>query len=123
MPIAASPASKTPGVSFVRGSFTSEPVMPGGNGFACSGANGSCCCAAGGLSGFFVGSCDGDGDAFCANVVIAKHEDKARAVNRKRKAVVCTRFIVSPLRVFTQHGLHDPDFCALTAVDISREVE
>jgi len=36
---------------------------------------------------------------------------------------MCNRFIFSPLRGFTQHGLHNPDLGALAAVDIRREIE
>ncbi len=40
MPIAASPASYSPGVSLARGSFASDPVIPGGSAGAGCGANG-----------------------------------------------------------------------------------
>ena len=51
-----------------------------------------------------------------------KHK-KREAVN-KRKAIVCTRFIVSPLiGFFSKHCLHDPDLGALAAVDVGREIE
>jgi hypothetical protein len=41
IPIDTSPASYIPGVSLVRGSLASEPVIPAGSGDAGSGANGS----------------------------------------------------------------------------------
>src|SRR4051812_16855984 len=95
MPIAVSPASYRPGASLARGSFTSDPVIPGGN----------------------VGA------GVCARPATAKHEHRTSEVISKRKAVMCTRFIDSPLWVFTQHGFHNPDLGALTAVDVRCEIE
>src|SRR4030095_6112240 len=96
MPIAAAPASKTPGASVARGSLMSEPVIPAGNGCGCSGANGfACSCLV--LSGVFAASGDGDGDGVCANVAAAKHEHKTSEANSKCKVMSCTRLIVSPL--------------------------
>ena len=40
MPTDASPASYSPGCSLARGSFASDPVIPGGSDGAGSGANG-----------------------------------------------------------------------------------
>src|SRR6185295_14440349 len=110
-PIADSPALKNPGVNLARGSFTSAPVMPAGSGPAGSGANG--------LSCSFLVSCDGEADGVCAIVWIPKHEHKIMTANSKW----CTRFIVSPLRFFAQHRLHNSDFGALTAVDIGHEIK
>src|ERR1044072_8059733 len=94
MPIAVSPASKIPGVNFARGSLTSEPVIPGGSGCAGSGANGS-------VGSSLVASCDGDGDGdgVCAMVAATKHEHKTNEAINKRKAISCTRLIVSPLKI------------------------
>src|SRR4029453_10530997 len=96
MPIAASPASKIPGVNFARGSLVSAPVIPGGSGAAGSGANGSACAclSAGVVSG------DGDGDGVCAWLCVAKQKHKTREATSKRKDMVCTRFIISPLGGF-----------------------
>ena len=58
------------------------PVIPAGNGPAGSGAKG--------FSGV------GDGDGVWAIVLIPKHEHKIMTANSKW----CTRFIVSPLKVF-----------------------
>src|SRR5215212_7187180 len=100
MPIAASPASYNPGDSLARGSLVSEPVIPAGSGGADSRANGFPPSWLAGLdSGVGVGEGCGDGEAVCASVLAAKHEHKIRAAVSKRKAIVCTRFIVSPLRV------------------------
>src|ERR1700687_1156353 len=123
MPIAASPASYIPGVSLARGSLASEPVIPTGRGGAGSGANGfpPPFWLAGFVSGAFVGS--GDGDGVCACVGAAKHDQKTREAMSKRKAMVVSRFIVSPLRFFPQHGLHNPDLSALATVDIRRKIE
>src|SRR5215213_7488801 len=99
MPIAASPASKIPGERWARGSLASEPVIPGGSGFARSGANGSAS-ASFDFSGVVVGSCAGDGDGVCASVLAAKQEHNAREAISSLKAIALTRFIVSPLLVF-----------------------
>src|SRR4026207_2525777 len=72
----------------------------GGCGGAGCGANGSVSSLVGDLSGGFVDCCSGDAAGGCAIVVAAKHAHKARIVKSKRKATACTRFIVSPLRVF-----------------------
>src|SRR5581483_8411289 len=112
IPIAVSPASYTPGESFARGSFTFDPVMPSGRGGAGCGANG------------FAGAAGvGDGEGVCASAPAARHELKKNEATTKRKATVRTRFIVPPLRFFTQHSLHNSDFGALAAIDISREIE
>src|SRR4051812_15903228 len=101
MPIAASPASYIPGDSLARGSPVSEPVIPAGSGGAGSRANGFPPSWLAGLdSGAFMGSGDGDGEVVCASVLAAKHEHKTREAISKRKAIVCTRLIVSPLQVF-----------------------
>src|SRR5213078_1245081 len=100
MPFAASPASKTPGANLKRGSFTSEPVIPGGSGCAFSGANGFACCCLVAVSGALAASGDGDGDGVWAIVLATKDEDKTSAASSKRKAISLTRYIVSPLRVF-----------------------
>src|SRR6266852_9792822 len=97
MPIAASPASYIPGVSWARGSAVSEPVIPAGRGGAGSGANG--------FAGGAAGVAAGDGDDVCANVFATKHEHKRIEATSKRKAKVCTRFIVSPPKVFRRQGL------------------
>src|SRR5215210_9137039 len=105
MPIAASPASYIPGDSLARGSLASEPVIPAGSGGADSGANGFAPSWLAGLdSGVGVGEGCGDGEGVCASVPAAKHEHKTREAVSKRKAIVCTRFIVSPLKVFHQEG-------------------
>jgi hypothetical protein len=65
----------------------------------------------------------GAGDFVGPAPAAARQEHKTREVISKRKAIVCTRFIVFPLRVFTQHILHNLDFGALTAVDIRGEIE
>src|SRR5712671_6327739 len=98
-PIAASPASYMPGDNFARGSSTSEPVMPAGSGGAGCGANGFAACRAAG-----VADGAGDGEDVCACVLIENQQHKTSEDNRIRKAIVCTRFIVSPLKVFTQHS-------------------
>src|SRR5712692_10379857 len=87
-PRAASPASYMPGLSFARGSLTSEPVMPVGSGGAGWGANGF----AGGAAGVADGA--GDGDDVCACVLIEKQPHKTSEANKARKAILCTRFIV-----------------------------
>src|SRR5215213_2517932 len=101
MPIAASPASYSPGDSLARGSLASEPVIPAGSGGADSGANGfPPSWLAGFDSGVGVGEGCGDGEVVCASVLAAKHEHKIREAVSKRKAIVCTRFIVSPPQSF-----------------------
>src|SRR3982751_1748717 len=101
MPIAASPASYIPRDSRRRGSPPSDPVIPAGSGGADSRANGFPSSWLAGLdSGAFMGEGCGDGREVCASVLAAKHEHKTREAVSKRKAVVCTRFIVSPLQVF-----------------------
>src|SRR3989442_11321651 len=92
MPIAASPASYIPGDNFARGSLTSEPVIPAGRGGAGSGANGFAFCGAAG-----VADGAGKGEGVCACVPVAKHEHKTKDAINERKAMVCTRFIISPL--------------------------
>src|SRR5438445_11694559 len=109
MPEAASPASYIPGVSLKRGSLTSEPVIPAGNGGAGLGANG------------FTGAGAGVGDGVCASATAAKHEHKNSDAASKRN--VCTRFIFFPLVVLTQHCLHYSDLGPLAAVDVCREIE
>src|SRR5437588_3312111 len=91
MPRAASPASYMPGLSFARGSLTSEPVMPAGIGGAGCGANGSTGCGAAG-----VADGAGDGEDVCANVFAAKPEHKTTKATNNWKVVVCTRFIFPP---------------------------
>src|SRR6185436_14074466 len=93
MPIDVSAASYIPGASLARGSLASEPVIPAGSGAAGSGANGF-------ASASFV-ACDGegDGDGVCAWILVAKHKQNKREATNKRKAMVCIRFIVSPLGV------------------------
>ena len=83
MPIEVSPASYAPGVSFVRGSFASEPVMPAGSGGAGYGAN-----------GFSGGAGVGEGDGVCANTFAANKKTEATAMS---KTLVRIWFIVSPL--------------------------
>src|ERR1700694_2373715 len=98
MPIAASPASYIPGVSLARGSLASEPVMPAGRGGAGAGANGFAppFWSAGLVSGAFVDG--GDGEGVCACAPVAKHDQKTSEATSKLKAMVVTRFIVSPLK-------------------------
>src|SRR5689334_19531849 len=84
-PIDVSPASYTPGVSFARGSFASEPVIPAGKGGAGCGANGFSGCA---------GVGDGDGDGVCANKFAANKKTDATAMSKR---LVRMWFIVSPL--------------------------
>jgi hypothetical protein len=86
--------------------LASEPVIPAGSGAAGSGANGF-------FSSWLVGfvsagfadcgdgdvDVDGDADGVCAWLLVAKHKQNKREVTNKRKAMVCTRFIVSPLAV------------------------
>src|SRR6185503_4217417 len=97
-PIDVSPASYIPGASLARGSFVSEPVIPAGRGAAGSGANGfsSAFWSAGFVSAGFAASGDGDGDGVCAWILVAIHKHNRREVTNRRKAMVCTRFIVSP---------------------------
>src|SRR4030095_5271309 len=99
-PIDVSAASYIPGASLARGSLASEPVIPAGSGTGGSGAKGSAFTSwlADLVSGVCVDS--GDGDGVCACVLAAKHEQKRRAAMNKRKAIVCSRVIVSPLEVF-----------------------
>jgi len=66
--------------------------MPVGSGGAGWGANGF-----GGAAGVADGA--GDGDDVCANV-IEKQQHKTSEANSARKAILCTRFIVSPPKVF-----------------------
>src|SRR6266403_2795595 len=105
-PIDVSAASYIPGASLSRGSLASEPVIPAGSGAAGSGANGfsSPSCLVGFVSAGFAisgdGDGDGDGDGVCAWILVAKHEQNKREATSKRKAMVCTRFIVSPLEIF-----------------------
>src|SRR6267378_433043 len=102
MPIAASPASYIPGVSLARGSLGSEPVIPAGRGGAGSGANGFAppFWLAGLVSGAFVDGGDdaGEGEGVCACVPVAKQDQKIREATSNRKAMVVTRFIISPLK-------------------------
>src|SRR6266404_5493951 len=93
MPIAASPASYIPGDNFARGSLMSEPVMPAGSGGAGCGAKGFAGAA---------GVADGAGDVVdvCDSVLIEKPTPKTSVANSIRKAIVCTRFIISPPKVF-----------------------
>src|SRR5258706_11948981 len=94
MPIAVSPASYMPGDNFARGSLTSEPVMPAGSGSAGCGANGFAFCGGAG-----VADGAGDGEGVCACVLMENQQHKTSEGNSIRKAIVCTRFIVSPLQV------------------------
>src|SRR5687767_504006 len=101
MPNAASPASYIPGDSLARGSLGSEPVIPAGSAGAASGSNGFFpSCSAGLDSGLCMGEGCGDGEAVWASVPPAKHEHKTKEAITKRKAIVCTRLIVSPLQLF-----------------------
>src|SRR5687767_2990845 len=92
-PSAASPALSKPGESFARGSLTSGPVIPAGNGSAFSGANG------------FAGVGEGEGEGVCA-IVTTKQAHKnnevsttcgsrwvLNAVVNKRKIISRVRFI------------------------------
>src|SRR6266513_1791553 len=90
MPIDVSAASYIPGASLARGSLASEPVIPAGSGAAGAGANGLA-----GAAGVAEG--EGEGDDVCAWMVVAKHNQQKREAKSKRKCMVCTRFIVSPL--------------------------
>src|SRR5260370_42187752 len=74
MPIAASPASYMPGLSFARGSLASEPVMPAGNGGAGCGANGFT-----GAAGVADGA--GDGEVVCACALIENQQHKTSEAN------------------------------------------
>src|SRR5882672_9852632 len=150
MPIAASPASYIPGVKLARGSAESEPVIPAGRGGAGAGANGFAppFWLAGLVSGAFVGGgVEGEGEGVCACVLIEKQQHKTSEANSVRKAILYTRFIVSPPKSFpsrwfaqrvcgiaesceslcrqssSQNGLHNPDLSALATVDIRREIE
>src|SRR6476620_1941924 len=89
--MAASPASKSPGLSFARGSLVSDPVIPGGSGCGASGANGSAC------TSFCDAAGEGDGELVCANVLTAKQAHKRTQAATNLKVITCTRFIVSPL--------------------------
>src|SRR6266545_3962296 len=126
-PIDVSAASYIPGASLARGSLASEPVIPAGSAAAGAGANGfsSPSLVVGFVSAGFADSGDGDGvgDGVCAWILVAKHKQNKREATNKRKPMVCTRFIVSPLEVFPQHCLHNPDLSALATVDIGREIE
>src|SRR5882724_12635869 len=125
-PIDVSAASYIPGASLARGSLASEPVIPAGSGAAGSGANGfsSPSLLVGFVSAGFADCGDGDGDGVCAWILVTKHKHNKREATSKGKALVCTRFIVSPLEVFPpQHCLHNPDLSALATVDIGREIE
>src|SRR5882724_9448009 len=106
-PIDVSAASYIPGASLARGSLASEPVIPAGSGAAGSGANGffSSSCLAGFVSAGFADSGDGTGDwdGVCAWILVAKHKQNKKEATNKRKAMVCTRFIVSPLEVSPQY--------------------
>ena len=121
MPRDVSPASYIPGARLARGSAVSEPVIPAGSGGADSGANGFW--LAGLVSGVLMTSGDGEGEGVCAGVLLAKHDHKKMEATNSRKAMVCTRFMSSPLKVFPKHGLHNPDLSALAAVNIGREIE
>src|ERR1041384_84928 len=101
MPIAVSPASYSPGDSLKRGSLASEPTIPAGRGGAGSGANGFAPSPSAGLDcGVGVGEGCGDGEVVCASVLTAKHEHKTREAIINKRAIVSTRFIVSPRQVF-----------------------
>src|ERR1700735_1362605 len=115
MPIDASPASYIPGVSLKRGSFTSDPVIPAGSAGAGCAANGFSS-----ASGAFAVSCAGAGVCACIRLT---PEHKIIAANATRKATLDTRFIVSPLRFFIQHSLHNLERVPLPGVHIRREVE
>src|SRR3954468_12734084 len=115
IPIDVSPASKIPGVSLARGSVASEPIIPGGKAGAGSAANGFT------PSSVFCFAGEGDAEGACAWLLPAKHAVKtSEAIN---KAVMCTRFISSPLRFLTQHRLHNPNLSALAAIDIGGEIK
>ena len=90
--------------------------MPAGSGGAGCGANGF-------AGAWLAGLGAGDADDVCAAVLAVKHEHKARQAISKRKAKVFTRFMVSPLRFFIQHVLHNSDFSALAAIYIGGEIE
>src|SRR5712692_3057563 len=98
MPNDVSPASYIPGVSLARGSAASEPVIPAGRGGAGSGANGFAppFGVAGLFSGGLADSGDGDGEVVCACVLTERQQPKTAEAIRTRKAILCTRFIVSP---------------------------
>jgi len=76
--------------------------MPAGSGGADSRANGfPPFWLAGFVSGVFVDSGDGDGEVVCACVLaVAKQPHKRTEAKRKRKAMLYTRFIISPPKVF-----------------------
>src|SRR5260370_38061038 len=117
MPIDASPASYSPGVSLARGSFASDPAIPGGSVGAGSGANGflsslssfslSACCAGGGVAGV------------CARSRLTP-EDKRIAATATRKAKLGTRFIASPLMILLQQRLHNFDLGEMPRVHFRR---
>src|SRR6185436_2056897 len=96
-PIDVSAASYIPGASLARGSLASEPVIPAGSGAAGSGAKGfsSAFLSVGFVSEGFADS--GDGDGVCALVFNAKSDKDIKKAMNKREAMVCTRFIVSPV--------------------------
>jgi hypothetical protein len=64
--------------------------MPAGSGGAGAGANGFA-----GAAGVADGA--GDGEDICAWALLAKHDPKTTEATKSRKAMVCTRFISSPL--------------------------
>src|SRR5580704_13189462 len=126
MPVDTSPASYNPAFSLARGSFASEPVIPGGSEGAGCGANGlssssSGSCAGGGVSGFWAWACGGVAGV-CASIRLTPQQ-RIRAAPNTHRARLGTRFIVSPLRFFLQHRLHNHDLRPLPAVHIRREVE
>ena len=73
-------------------------------------------------SGAVDGDGVGDGVGVCAWILVTEHKQNKREATNKRKAMVCTRFIISPLTVFPQHRLHNSDLSALATVDIGREI-
>src|SRR5687768_5383932 len=99
-PIAVSPASYIPGASLARGSLASEPVMPAGSGGAGTRANGFS--GVGFVSAGFADSGDGDGEGegVCPWRLDAKPKQTKSEATSKRKVMMCTRFIVSPLQFF-----------------------
>ena len=112
-PIEATPASYKPGVSLARGSFASEPVIPGGRGGAGSGAKGLLSSSSSfSLSASFALSaslalslsavcCDGDvagvcvcGCACARRLVTPKHKNSAATMLRRARSEI--RFIACP---------------------------
>jgi hypothetical protein len=65
---------------------------------------------AGLVSGAVVdgGDDEGEGEGVCACVPVAKHDQKTREATSELKAMVFTRFIVSPLKVFPPNVGHHP---------------